>query len=70
MHTCERLVYRKKTGKPGEEIIVDKLPCKKCGRPVLLGEKLDKHLPEMIVGMRLRGTPIGTSTVIGVVQGS
>ena len=48
MHTYERLVNRKKTVKPGEEIIVDKLPYKKRGRPVLLGEKLDKHLQEMI----------------------
>ena len=35
---------QKKTAKPGEEIIVAKLPSKKHGRPVLLGEKLDKHL--------------------------
>ena len=53
----------------GEEVIVDVLPSKKRGRPVLLGEKLDKHLQQLIITMRMRGTPIGTSVVIGVGQG-
>lgn len=55
--------------KLGEELIVDVLPSKKRGRPVLLGEKLDKHLQQLIITMRTRGTPIGTSVVIGIGQG-
>ena len=34
-----------------------------------MGEKLDKHLQQLIITMRTRGTPIGTSVVIGIGQG-
>ena len=57
---------KRKEAKPGEEIVVTKLPCKKRGRPVLIGEKFDKHLQEKLIALRHRGTPIGTSAVIGV----
>ena len=68
MRDCQDAYLRevhlqRKTAKPGEEIIVAKLSSKKCGQPVLLGEK---HLQELIVGMKLRATPFGTSAVIGV----
>ena len=33
---------------------------------MLIGEKFDKYLQEKLVEMRHRGTPIGTSAVIGV----
>ena len=41
---------------------------KSMGNP-LLGEKLDKQLQQMIGDMRSRGTPIGTSVVVGVGRG-
>jgi len=55
----------KREGKVGEEICVDVLPSKKQRKPPLLGVNLDCHLQEKILEMRSRGTPIGTSVVIG-----
>ena len=57
---------QQKMAKPREEIVVTKLPSKKRGQPVLIGEKFDKALQQKLISMRLRGTPIGTSAVIGV----
>ena len=51
---------------PEEEVIVTALPSKTGGRHPLLGEKLNKYLQGMIVHMRIRGTPIGTSIVVGI----
>ena len=65
----KELQDKRKTAKLGEELIVDVLPSKKRGRPVLLGEKLDKHLQQLIIIMRTRGTPIGTTVVIGIGRG-
>jgi len=53
----------------GEEVFIDALPSKKLGKPPLLGEKLDCHLLDKILAMRSRGTPIGTSVVIGIGTG-
>ena len=36
----------------GEEICINALPLKKREKPPLLGEKLDCHLQEKILGMR------------------
>jgi len=36
------------------------------GKASLLGEKLDCHLQDKIPAMRSRGTPIGTTVVIGI----
>ena len=55
--------------KVGEEVFIDALPSKKLGKPPLLGEKLDCHLLDKILAMRSRGTPIGTSVVIGIGTG-
>ena len=55
--------------KPGEKVIVTELSSKKRGRPVLLGPKLDEHLQHLLVGMRARGTPVGTTVVMGVAEG-
>ena len=52
-----------------EEVCIDALPGKKCGKPQLLGEKLDGHLQEFIIGIRSRGTPIGTTVIIGIGTG-
>ena len=62
----KELQDKRKTAKLGEELIVDVLPSKKQGRPVLLGEKLDKYLQQLIIIMR---TLIGTTVVIGIGQG-
>ena len=37
-----------------EEVCVDVLPGEKRGKPPLLGENLDGHLQEIILGMRFR----------------
>ena len=39
------------------------------GRPPLLGKKCDDMLKELIISMRSRGAPVGTSVVIGVGRG-
>ena len=70
-----RDLYRKvlsekaKTAKPGGEVRVTELPSKKRGKPPLLGEKLDGRLQQLILSMRARGVPIGTSVVIGMGRG-
>ena len=58
-----------KKAKPGEEVSVKELPSKKCGRPVLLGTKMDECLQQLLLGMRSQGTPVGTTTVTGAAQG-
>ena len=58
-----------KSAKIGEAITVRSLPAKKRGRPPILGEKMDQSLRDIIVGMRSRGTPIGTTVVIGIGRG-
>ena len=60
---------KRKSTKPGEAVTVSSLDGKKRGRPPLLGAKLDLTLRERIVAMRERGTPIGSSTVIGIGRG-
>ena len=63
------LTIKSKEVKVGEEICIDALLSKKRGKPPLLGEKFDCHLQEKILAMRSRGTPIGTSVVIGIGTG-
>jgi len=53
----------------GEEVCIDALPSKKWGKLPLVGEKLDCHQQDKILAMRSRGTPIGTSVVIGIGTG-
>ena len=55
--------------KPGEKVVVTALSSKKRGRPVLLGSKLDGHLQHLLVGMKARGTSVGTTVVMGVAEG-
>lgn len=72
-HWCnlyqKELAESSKMSKIGEEVYVDALPGKKRGKSALLGEKFDGHLQEIILGMRSRGTLIGTSVVIGIATG-
>ena len=60
---------KRKSTEPGEAVVVSSLEGKKRGRPPLLGTRLDLLLQERIVAMRERGTPIGSSTVIGIGKG-
>ena len=70
-----RDLYRKelsekaKKANPGAEVQVTELPSKKRGKTPLLGEKLDGQLQQLILSMRARGVPIGTSVVIGMGRG-
>ena len=45
------------------------LPGKTRGRPPLLGRKCDNILQQLIVSMRSRGSPVGSSVTIGVGRG-
>ena len=54
---------------PGQAVVVTTLPTKRCGRPPVLGERLDKYLQEMILSIRGHGIPIGTSIVMGIGRG-
>ena len=54
---------------PGTSLVVNTLPSKKCGRPPLVGEKADDYLQKLIIAMRERGAPIGTSVVVGIGHG-
>jgi hypothetical protein len=65
----KELKIKKKLAIGGEEVVVPSLPEKRRGRPPLLGKKCDDMLKELIVSMRSRGVPVGTSVVIGVGKG-
>ena len=52
--------------KIGEEVSVTTLSTKKRGKPPLLGECLDIHFQQPILNMRSRGTPAGTSVIVGL----
>ena len=36
---------------------------------MLLGTKMDECLQQLLLGMRSRGAPVGTTAVMGVAQG-
>ena len=59
----------KQEAKPGEKVVVTALSSKKRGRSVFLGAKLDEHLQHLLVGMRARGTSVGTTVVMGIAEG-
>lgn len=60
------LLKKAKAAKAGAEV---QLPSKKCGKPPLLGDELDRHLQQLILCMRARGVSINTSVVIGMGRG-
>ena len=51
------------------EVIVESLPMKKRSRPPLLGKHNDSCQRKLLVSLRSRGAPVGTSIVIGVGHG-
>ena len=55
--------------KEGEAIIVKEIPTKKCGRPPLIREKLDKILENLVASLRSRGSPVGSHVVVGLARG-
>ena len=48
---------------------VKELPCKKTGRPLLLGDELDKQVQEYVKYMRDRGTAVNTTVVMAAAEG-
>ena len=48
---------------------VEELPHKKLGRPLLLGDELDKQVQEYVRYLRERGTPVNTAIVIATANG-
>uniref|UniRef100_A0A1X7TF47 Uncharacterized protein n=1 Tax=Amphimedon queenslandica TaxID=400682 RepID=A0A1X7TF47_AMPQE len=58
-----------KKAEPGQAVVVKELPAKPCGRPPLLGDKLDSLLKDRIISMRARGAPVGTNVIIGIGRG-
>lgn len=48
---------------------LDKLPQKKKGRPLLLGNKLDDQVKHYIAYLRLKGIPVNTAVVLSVAYG-
>ena len=48
---------------------VKELPCKKTGRPLLLGDKLDKQVQEYVKYMRDRGTAVNATVVMAAAEG-
>ena len=65
----KELQAKSKDTEPGKAVMVEALPLKNRGRPPLLGHKMDKALQNYIIGMRSRGTPIGTTVVVGIGRG-
>ena len=65
----QELNAKLKMAKEGEPITVKEIPTKKCGRPLLLGEKLDKMLENLVASLRLRGSPVGSHVVVGLARG-
>ena len=48
---------------------VQELPCKKMGRPLLIGEEPDKQVQEYVKYLRKCGSPINTAIVIATAEG-
>ena len=53
----------------GSDDGVKELPCKKTGRPLLLGDELDKQVQEYVKYMRDRGTAVNTTVVMAAAEG-
>ena len=65
----KELKQKSRAGAPVGEVQVMSLPGKMRGRPPLLGGKVDKYLQEIILEMRSRGTPNGSTIVVAVCRG-
>ena len=53
----------------GSDDGVKELPCKKTGRPLLLGDELDKQVQEYVKYMRNRGIAVNTTVVMAAAEG-
>ena len=60
---------QKLAGSGSDAVVVKSLPEKSRGRPPLLGKKCNELLKQLIVSMRSRGAPVGTSVIIGLAMG-
>ena len=68
--------YRANLKKPGGNssrdtsgLEVQELPCKKAGKPLLLGEELDKQVREYVKYLRERGAVVNSAIVIAAAEG-
>ena len=52
-----------------DDTCIKKLPAKKRGRPLLLGDELEKQVKTYIGYLQERGAVVNTATVLGVAQG-
>ena len=52
------------SGESGDSEIVQQLPPKKKGRPLLIGEELDKQIRDYLQVLRKNGAPVNTAIVI------
>ena len=51
------------------QVEVFELPCKKMGRPLLIGDEADKELQEYVRYLRATGAAVNTAVVIASVEG-
>ena len=58
-----------KCKREGDDMIVKELPCKKKGRPLLLGNELDRRVREYVTALRESGAVVNTAIVIAAAWG-
>lgn len=57
------------SGESGDGEVVQQLPAKKKGRPLLIGEELDQQVREYLQALRKNGAPVNTAIVIACGDG-
>ncbi len=62
-------VKRKRSLHETDNVSVDVLPFKKRGRPLLLGDKIDKAVQNYIIKLREKGAPITSAVVVASAKG-
>ena len=55
--------------KAGKDTVIEELPTKKSGRPLILGETHDKQVQEYLMSLRSNGAVINTSVAIACAMG-
>ena len=63
------LQNKRRSAKPGCDVVVSQLPSKRYGRPLLLGEKIDAEIQTIIEAMRDNGAVVNTSIAIAIAIG-
>ena len=52
--------------KAGKDTVIEELPTKKSGRPLILGETLDKQVQEYLMSLCSNGAVINTCTSVAI----